>query len=132
MKQNTFTKIAVFRYTAEAIILKGKIESEGITVFMFDNNTVDTDPLVSNAIGGVKLFVHTENAEKAKIMVAEFNSINQNISCPFCNSSNVKNDFEIENLKSLLAYIKSSFLTTFNSSKKNKFYCSNCNSNFFI
>ena len=50
-----FRKIASFQYSSEAIIYKGRLESEGIAVFMRDNFTIDTDPLVSNAVGGVKI-----------------------------------------------------------------------------
>ena len=51
----TFKTIAKFQYSAEALIVKGRLEAEGIQVFLTDNHTIDTDPLVSNAIGGVKL-----------------------------------------------------------------------------
>ncbi len=51
--ENTFIKVASFQYSSEAMIIKGRLEAEGIEVFMKDNNTIDTDPLVSNAIGGV-------------------------------------------------------------------------------
>ena len=63
--EQLFTTIAVFTYCSEAKIIKGRLESEGIEVFLSDELTIDTDPLVSNAIGGVKLKVFTENVEKA-------------------------------------------------------------------
>ncbi len=109
MKENTFTKIATFSYSSEAIILKGKIESEGIEVFMFDNNTVDTDPLISNAIGGVKLFVRTENAEKANVLVSNFNefTLDEN------ELSDTKNE-NITSIKSLFYYLKNSVTKIFN------------------
>ncbi|MBC7655284.1 MAG: DUF2007 domain-containing protein, partial [Oligoflexus sp.] len=53
MEKSIFKIIATYQYTSEAIIFKGKLESEGIEVFMRDNNTVDTNPLYSNAVGGV-------------------------------------------------------------------------------
>ena len=53
MKNDIFTKIGQYQYSSEAFIYKGKLEAEGIEVFVRDNHTVDTDPLVSNAIGGV-------------------------------------------------------------------------------
>ncbi|NJW54799.1 DUF2007 domain-containing protein, partial [Salinimicrobium sp. CDJ15-91] len=55
-----FSTVAVFQYSAEAQIIKGRLESEGINSFLVDNHTIDTDPLVSNAIGGVKLKVQKE------------------------------------------------------------------------
>ena len=62
----TFKTIAKFQYSAEAQIIKGRLESEGIQVFLSDNITIDTDPLVSNAIGGVKLKVLSTDAMEAQ------------------------------------------------------------------
>ncbi|MFL9843236.1 putative signal transducing protein [Flavobacterium rhizosphaerae] len=69
--ENAFQKVAAYQYSSEAIVIKGRLEAEGIEVFMADNYTIDVDPLVSNAIGGVKLFVRTENVEKAKEILSE-------------------------------------------------------------
>lgn len=107
MSENKFTKIATFSYSAEALILRGKLESENIEVFLFDNITVDTDPILSNAIGGVKMFVYSENAENAKLIVNDFfkddvNHQNKNMS-----SNNLYEN--IKDLKSLTKYIKYSF-----------------------
>ena len=63
---NTFTTIARFQYSTEAQIVKGRLEADGIKVFLTDNLTIDTDPLVSNAIGGVKLKVLSEQYDEAK------------------------------------------------------------------
>lgn len=62
---DTFVTIAAFEYVADVQILKGKLESEGIMVFLRDENTLNSDPLISNAIGGVKLQVYTSDKEKA-------------------------------------------------------------------
>lgn len=45
MKNETFTTVAVFQYSSEAQIVKGRLESDGIEVFLADNLTIDTDPL---------------------------------------------------------------------------------------
>jgi hypothetical protein len=65
-----FSNVAVFQYSAEAQILKGRLEAEGVRTFMIENHTIDTDPLVSNAIGGVKLKVRKEDEEKALQVLA--------------------------------------------------------------
>lgn len=69
--QDKFTKIGTFQYSSEAYIIKGKLESQGLHVFMADNFTIDADPLVSNAIGGVKLFVYTEDVEEANTILKD-------------------------------------------------------------
>ena len=55
--KDTFTTIATFPYSSEAQIVKGKLQSEGIQVYLADEYTIDSDPLISQAIGGVKIQV---------------------------------------------------------------------------
>lgn len=43
MEKETFTLLSRYQYTSEALIYKGKLESEGIQVFIRDNNTIDSD-----------------------------------------------------------------------------------------
>ena len=110
MTENKFTKIATFSYSSEAAILKGKLESEGIEVFMFDNNTVDTDPMISNAIGGVKLFVYSERWEEAMVFVHQFKESDTDYKL----NTNLKSE-NITNIKSLLEYLKNSITNIFKS-----------------
>ncbi|EDP98523.1 DUF2007 domain-containing protein [Kordia algicida OT-1] len=63
--KNDFYTVASFEYTAEAQVMKGKFMSHGIEVFLKDEHTIDVDPLVSHAIGGVKLQVHLQDKEAA-------------------------------------------------------------------
>jgi hypothetical protein len=60
-----FFIVASFEFVADVQILKGKLESEGIPVFLRDENTLNSDPLISHAIGGVKLQVYTRDRERA-------------------------------------------------------------------
>ncbi|MBD0851460.1 putative signal transducing protein [Maribacter arenosus] len=64
MKEKFFI-VASFEFAADVQILKGKLESEGIPVFLRDENTLNSDPLISHAIGGVKLQVYTKDKERA-------------------------------------------------------------------
>jgi len=92
--ENDFYTIASFEYSADAQILKGKLISEDIEVFLKDQYTVDTDPLVSHAIGGVKLQVHLNDKEKAIAIYNEFRKYEtdangNSISCPKCKEKRV-------------------------------------------
>lgn len=64
MKEKFFI-VASFEFAADVQILKAKLESEGIPVFLRDENTLNSDPLISHAIGGVKLQVYTKDKERA-------------------------------------------------------------------
>ncbi len=60
-----FYTLGAFEFPADAQVIKGRLESEGIYVFLRDENFLNTDPLVSQAIGGVKLQVYTKDKDRA-------------------------------------------------------------------
>ena len=105
--QNTFTTIARYTYSSEAQIIKGRLEAEGIKVFLKDSITIDTDPLVSNAIGGVKLNVLAEDESKAKavlnsILAYVLDDNGNTVACSNCGSNNINLYSTINSFKSLV------------------------------
>ena len=108
--EDSFTLIGRFQYSAEALIYKGKLESEGIEVYMRDNNTIDSNPLYSNAIGGVKLFVRNDQQEKANTILSQISSYslddnNKLIKCPKCDEEQIEMITSIKDIKSFLSFI---------------------------
>ena len=133
----TFKTIAKFQYTAEAQIIKGRLESEGIAVFLSDNITIDTDPLVSNAIGGVKLKVLSTDAMQAQHILESISKYSiddegKAIHCPNCNSTEVAMFSTIKDLKSFFAFIFGFISGTLPFYSKDKYRCANCNTEFDI
>lgn len=131
MEESTFQKIATFQYSSEAIIFKGKLESEGIEVFMRDNNTVDSNPLYSNAVGGVKLFVKNDDFDKATDIFSNISqySLDDNeklIKCPKCGAEQTDLVTSIKDLKSFLVFLFSVFLIAMPFYSKYKYKCDNC------
>ena len=131
MEKSTFQKIATFQYSYEAIIFKGKLESEGIEVFMRDNNTVDSNPLYSNAVGGVKLFVKNDDFEKATNIFSNISqySLDDNEElrkCPKCGAEQIDMVTSIKDLKSFLVFLFSVFLLAIPFYSKHKYKCDNC------
>lgn len=63
VSDSNFKLVGTFQYSAQARIFKGKLDSEGVKVCMRDNNIIDSNPMYSNAVGGVKLFVKNEDDE---------------------------------------------------------------------
>ena len=91
---DNFKILAVFEYSTEAHVTKSKLDSEDIKTMLMDEKTIDSDPLVSNAIGGVKLLVHKSDFEKAvkiynEIRVYQKDKNGNAISCPKCNSNRI-------------------------------------------
>lgn len=135
--ENKFTKVATFQYSSEAFIVKGRLEAEGIEVFMVDNTTIDTDPLVSNAIGGVKLSVLTEDAQRASEILQSIGrfSVDENgnsIICPECGSATVEVVSTVRDKTSFWSFIVSFLLGALPPYTKYKYRCDACKHEFEI
>jgi hypothetical protein len=61
-----FVTIYTFSYPHQAMVIVSRLEAEQIPHRLLDALTVQSDPLLSNAIGGVKLQVEAAYIEEAK------------------------------------------------------------------
>jgi hypothetical protein len=129
--EETFILIGRYQYTSEALIYKSKLESEGIEVFIADNNTIDANPLYSNAVGGVKLFVNFENEKKAKFILSQISDFslddnNKLMKCPKCNQEQIEMVTSIKDFKSLLAFLFSILIVLIPFYSRYKYKCQSC------
>lgn len=60
-----FVVIASYDNYVPAHIAMGRLQEEGINCWLQDEYTVTIDPLLSNAVGGIKLMVTEPQAERA-------------------------------------------------------------------
>jgi len=68
-----------------ANIITGRLQSEGIECYLKDEATVTMDPILTNAIGGIKLVVKKENAAAvAKILKRYDEEYLNAATCPQC------------------------------------------------
>ncbi|WP_422861814.1 DUF2007 domain-containing protein [Flagellimonas sp. W118] len=120
--ESEFHTLGSFEFPADVQIIKGKLESEGIMVFLRDETTINSDPLISTAIGGVKLQVYTKDKERAKEIFDEIrnyatDSEGKPIICPNCKAT-----------KSEVYYSrKSIFYKLFPFFEPKKYRCTQCN-----
>jgi len=133
--RDTFVTIARYNYSSEAQIIKGRLEADDIEVFLSDQFTIDTDPLVSQAIGGVKLKVRKEDTLKAQQIIRQISKYSLNeegepINCPNCRSHKVELFSTINNLKSLLAFLLGFLLGSLPFYTKYEYKCEACNTQF--
>jgi len=131
MDDPKFSFLISFTYTAEANIFKGLLESEGVETFMRDNLTIDTNPMWSNAVGGVKLFVRTEDLDKAKHIlsrVREFSvdDIGKLVQCPNCHEHKAELVTTIRDAKSILAFLGSLVFGLLPLYTQYRYKCANC------
>ena len=133
----TFVTIARYQYSSEAQIVKGRLESDGIQVFLKDNITIDTDPLVSNAIGGIKLKVRNADEKKAKEILKSIKAyaVDDNgnpILCPNCKKNEVELYSTIDSLKAFLSFLIGVLTFTLPFHTRYKYICENCKTEFPI
>lgn len=86
--------LTVFEYSTEAQVIKSKLDSENIRTMLMDEKTIDSDPLLSQAIGGVKLLVHKDDLEKALVIYNEIRKYEKDengvsYQCGKCKSSRI-------------------------------------------
>jgi len=91
---NHYTILAVFEYSTEAQVMLSKLDSEQIRTLLKDEKTIDSDPLISQAIGGVKLLVHNDDFEKAVTIYNDVRAYQKdkngnNLHCTSCNSTRI-------------------------------------------
>ncbi len=133
MEEETFTLVRRFQYSSEAVIYQGKLESQGVEVFLRDLNTIDSNPLYSNAVGGIKLFVKTEDISKANeilndVSLYSVDDEHKPIQCPKCGAEQVEMENSIDGIKSFFRVV---FLGVFALLfSKYKYKCQNCSTEF--
>lgn len=62
-------KTVTFRHEAELVVLG--LASAGIDAWLVDHHLVSADPLISNAIGGIKVHVREDDEARAREVLAE-------------------------------------------------------------
>ena len=123
---NNYTVLAVFEFSTEANLLVSKLKSEHVKTMLMDEKTIDSDPLISQAIGGVKVLVHNSDLEKAVSLYNEVREYQKGkdgspIHCKNCNSTHVL----IRPLK-----LKNIFYMLFPFFEKTRYICNDCKTTF--
>ena len=87
-----------FTSVPEALLAKSILDSEGIECFLADENTIRLDWLLSNAIGGIKLWVKEDDVAKASNLLEQKPSEGFDVEggeeykqprCPYCQSADI-------------------------------------------
>lgn len=121
-----FVTIRTFQNYFTAHILLGKFRDAGIECFLKDEFTVTVDPILSNAVGGIKLIVKKEDEKEANLLLELFDeSYRQNAVCPKCGSKTI----ELVPKKTTANMATAILMWLFGSyaiSAKNVYHCSSC------
>lgn len=73
-----------------ANIILGRLRDEGINCYLKDEYTVTIDPILSNAIGGIKLIVNDTDVNAAVNLLDQFEAeYLKTVQCPNCGGNNI-------------------------------------------
>jgi DNA-directed RNA polymerase subunit M/transcription elongation factor TFIIS len=121
-----FVTIRTFQNYFTAHIFLTRMKSAGIECFLKDEFTVTVDPILSNAVGGIKLVVRKEDESTANILLEEFDeTYRQNAICPKCGSKTIQlvpKQTTVNIATAILTWLFGSYAI----SAKNVYQCSSC------
>lgn len=111
--------------------MKGQLEGFGINCWLKDEHTVTIDPILTNAVGGIKLMVEKEDEEKARLILQEIQKDKEAlISCPACGGHQV--EYISSNRKTLnwLSAIITFMLGSYAIAPEKLYHCFDCGKEF--
>ncbi len=73
-----------------ASITLTKLQDAGVECYLTDEHTATMNPILGNAIGGIKLMVREEDLEDAKMLLKQFDEdYLKSVKCPRCGRSEI-------------------------------------------
>ena len=124
-----------FSASAEAHLLKTRLEDEEIEVFLFDENIVNLNAMWDVLAGGIKLKIRESDIPRAMEIYNEILSVRATdidgnpIECPSCGSTNITGRYKtLKSFKGLLVILLTLGLYPFWSDRVYK--CSDCKKEF--
>lgn len=83
--------VRTFNNYFSANILLTKLRDAGIQCYLKDEHTVTMDPLLTNAVGGIKLVINKADADEVVALMKHFDEeYRRNAVCPKCGSHDIE------------------------------------------
>ena len=126
-----FKQIASFDNYLLANMSLGMLQENSINCHLKDENIVTIDPLLSPAVGGIKLFVEEQDYVKAIDIIKEAETTYlKEISSPHCHSNSLVTEEKINNPENFWGKLKNQVLYGQESTYSKFYRCQNCNHSF--
>jgi hypothetical protein len=118
--------IRTFQNYFSAHIILTRLRSLGIECFLKDEFTVTVDPILSNAVGGIKLVVTKENEEEVRKILQQFDEeYMKSAVCPKCGNHTIElvpKNTTTNMATAILSWLFSNYAV----SAENIYQCSTC------
>lgn len=129
----SFLPLISFDNYIDANLRMMSLQEEGINCWLKDENTVTIDPMLSNAIGGIKLMVHTSQKERAAdLLRTMINREKENRPCPNCGSHNVEYIISNQQASNWLTAIFTYLFSGYPVAAEKRYHCFDCTNEFEI
>lgn len=115
----------------DAHIAKGVLEENGIDCWLKDENTVTIDPILTNAVGGIKLMVAQPAAVRAWQILDELRrEQKEKQCCPACGSHNVELVSSPRKASNWASAVIGFFITSYAMPVEKMLHCFDCGKEF--
>src|SRR5574343_86414 len=119
--------VKTFDTSVNAHLFRIELENEGIESFIYDEETITMDPLLSNAIGGIKVKINAKDIERTKEFLAKREE-EHNPPCPNCGSKRIMTNFRsFKSASGIISAIAAFLFTIFPPMFKTVNKCLDCN-----
>ena len=126
-----FVPIRSYDNYVPAHLAMGRLKEDGIECWLKDENTVTIDPILTNAVGGIKLMVEESEAQKAWELLNELmQNYKKIIPCPKCGSNNLELVSTPRKAMTWISAITTFFLGDYALTVEKVYHCFNCNNEF--
>ena len=128
-----FAVLKTFDNIIDAKLFASKLESEGIQTYFENENLINLDPLLSNALGGIRLKVSESDFLQAQKVLVEYSQValegddGKPIECPKCKSIKIENGVkDFTGFRGIVSFILALTFFIVPLSHKSKYRCKNC------
>jgi hypothetical protein len=86
-----FIILETFDNYIDAHLMMGRLKEAGINCWLKDEQTATINPILTNAIGGIKLMIDENDIDQATEILNALKEIKkQSFACPHCGSHNIE------------------------------------------
>jgi hypothetical protein len=123
----TFSQIRSYDNYIVANLQLNLLKDQGISCYLQDEHTITIDPLLSPAIGGMKLMVIDNEAEKAiQLLDALDSDYLKTVACSSCHHLSLEKITHVENPAGFWPKLKNKLIGGSSTALKVYYHCSFC------
>ena len=126
-----FVILETFDNYIDANLMMGRIEEAGINCWLKDEQTVTLNPILGNAVGGIKLMINKNDIDKATEMLTALKEIKRkSFACPNCGSHNIEYITTNRKTSNVISSVLTWMLGSYAIGVKQLWHCYDCHEEF--